>query len=85
METKPKMQVWYIYNPPNKGVRLPVETVEEAKTVLRKWFQDALEDDNIFVNVGGLEVWEEEGGWCEWRDEEMDFDICQIMDEEDEE
>ena len=79
---KPKtgdLRIWWIPQIPSKPFHVFVATPAEAKKLM-----GVLADYDIFqlvnkikpdyCNAGGLEVFDD-GGWCEWYDEETGSDI----------
>jgi len=78
------MRVWHIANPPSNPKYFPVETIEQAKSILNTRITADLKDDTVTCNAFGLEIVEDiDNGpeWCEYYDE-GGFDIMEIMDEE---
>jgi len=80
---KGSLRVWYINSIGDK--RTDVKTVEEAKTIIRQWAKEDLEDDSIAWSTMGLEIYETDGIecliWQEWYDLEG-YDICDVIDTE---
>jgi hypothetical protein len=87
MENK-KLRVWWIPQVPMNPFHHAVKNIEEAKLLL-----DALAEYDLFqlenhikpdfCNVGGLEVFEGEDGWCEWYDEETGDSISDLLKQKD--
>jgi len=85
----PKLRVWHIPNPPNKGFRIEAQNLIEAKLVITALcdYDNYLGDELIFANVSGLEVLKDgledtEDNWGEWYDPETDQDVMDILREE---
>lgn len=85
IESKKKLQVWWIPQVPMKAFTVEVESVKEGVkilTVLAEYdlfqYRNRIKPD--YSNAGGLNQWEEdvdgEGipGWCSWYDEETGED-----------
>jgi hypothetical protein len=84
MDENMKLKVWTIVNVPNHPVRIPVDSIDEAKALIRKLVQEQLQDDYIVSNAFGLEEWDElDKEWLEWEDNDG-FDIMAVIDQEDE-
>ncbi len=73
------LRVWWIINPPRKGERYPVNSVEEAIVKLDELARrDLALGKLVTFNAGGLEYLEGDGTWCEYHDED-DRDIDEII------
>jgi len=76
-----KLRVWHIINPPNRPMRHPVETPEEAAEMIDRLANRDLRHNWIQANAFGLEYYDEEAGeWYEWHSEDDDKDIIDIVD-----
>lgn len=83
------LRVWWVRNAPSKAEYTRVNSVEEAKKVLKDLAdKDLKAGDEIFMNAGGLEVYvgtdvdyETNNGWEDYYDEEG-RDIDELMEEE---
>ena len=83
-----QLRVWHIPQVPMKGFNVLVNSVEEAKKILRVlWDYDTFQYDNKikpdYSNASGLEVFEDDD-WCEYYGDtdEGDKDICELIREE---
>ena len=75
------LRVWWVSNPPRRGERYPVTSIDEAISKLDELTKrDLALGDLVFANAGGLEYRDEIGDWVEFFDEE-DRDIDQIIKE----
>ena len=73
------LRVWWVSNPPHKGERYPVASVDEAIQKLDELAErDLALGDLVFANASGLEYQDEDGDWVEYYDEEG-RDIDQII------
>ena len=82
----PKLRVWWIPQVPMKPFHVEVESVYEAKKLLKTLalydifqFEHNIKPD--YSNAGGLEVFEE-GEWTEWYDEDSGDCIDDITEEQ---
>lgn len=76
-----KLVVWWIANPPNSGVRIPVDSVYEAKIMLKALTEyDLYLGELVGSSAGGLEELDEYG-WSEYYSKSGQ-DIMEIIDEE---
>lgn len=84
------LRVWHIQNMLSETQYHPVESVDEAKVLLRKLIASDLANKSIQDNAFGLEEFEDFGEgleWCEWYgSDEWDnaLDIMEVLDKEDE-
>jgi hypothetical protein len=62
------LRVWWVRNPPSPSEYHIVSSPAGAITVLQKLTTADLRNPLITVNVGGLEVFEDDE-WTEWYDE----------------
>lgn len=63
------LRVWWIRNFPAPPTHIYVQTPDAAITELKRLADADLQDDSIWGNAGGLEVYES-GEWCEWYNDE---------------
>ena len=80
MNTVGDMKVWWIPQIPCKAFEIPVSGPEEAKKlldVLARYdafqFEQGVRD--YYSNAGGLVVFDEDGDWVDWVDEETGHEI----------
>jgi len=81
-----QLEVWWIPQVPMTGFRVPVNSLVEAKLILKTLGDyDLFQfDNNIkpdYSNAGGLEVFRD-GEWEEWYDDDMGEGIDDITDEQ---
>jgi hypothetical protein len=67
--------VWWIPQVPGEAFRWRVENLEQARNVLRLLaayddFEFAAHVKGDYCNAGGLMVFDDEGDWVDWEDEE---------------
>jgi hypothetical protein len=79
-----QLRVWWIPQVPMKPFRYDVKTIDEAKLLLEvlAQYDDFQFKNNIkpdYCNVGGLEVYAEDG-WGEWYDDEDGHSINDLLD-----
>ena len=73
------LRVWWVSNPPHAGERYPVKNMKEAIATLDKLAQrDLALGDVVVCNAGGLEYFDSDGEWYEFRDDD-DRDIDEII------
>ena len=65
------LRVWNFTSPPKLIDHYPVESVDEAVTLINTLSEIQLKNDRIKDNAFGLEVFED-GEWCEWNNEDGD-------------
>lgn len=63
--------VWRIVNPPNEGLRFPVEDIMHALQLISALAMSDLLDSHISSNAYGLEIFRD-GEWEEWESEDCD-------------
>lgn len=73
------MRVWLNRN--GKNTFEQVESISEAKAIIRKAIAKDLKDDNVITNAFGFEVIED-GDWSEYYDNDGN-DIMEAIDNED--
>lgn len=82
LEDVAKLRAWHIIN----GVvveRRDVETPDEAKTIIRKWIDNDIQNPQISYNAFGLEEFDPVlNTYCEYYNEDGD-DIMEEIDAED--
>lgn len=65
------LRVWWVRNPPNKPLYIPVNDIHEARGALKALAESDLRDSSVAGNAGGLEVLESaHHEWEEWTDSE---------------
>ena len=85
--TDPKegdLRIWWIPQIPGRPFCVDVKDIEQAiflHDVLASYddfqYKHGIKPD--YSNAGGLEVFDADGDWSEWYDEEDDMDINDIM------
>lgn len=77
------LRFYWIPQVPMNAFKVPVKTVDEAKLLYATLadydlfqYENKLKPD--YCNMGGLEVFHN-GEWEEWRDEETDYSIDELM------
>ena len=67
MAKEGQLRVWWIQNPPSEPEYHEVASIEEAIRVLDKLERSDLENEAVWCNAGGLEVFED-NQWSEFYD-----------------
>lgn len=74
------MRVWNIINPPREPDIYPVKDVEHAIRLIRAMADSQLLVRNIESNVFGLEVYQDDGEWEEWENDQGE-QISDLLDD----
>ena len=77
-------KVWTVINPPHAATFIPVNSIEEAKILIKKLINEQLSDKDIWGNAFGMVEWDEDmNEFSDWYSDDGD-DIMTIIDNEDE-